>query len=192
MLKGFASEVFDSQKVFRQLLAAMANPGRIMDIGIDLESPEFIHPAAGAILLALLDFETPLWSDLENDSKEIQWLRFHTGAPYAYAKRNALFALQTDYDALESVDQFNPGTLEAPHQSTTLIVHTRGVDNNGRIRLTGPGIQTDRFLKLKGIKESFLHQRTQTLKDYPLGVDLIFVWDHYLVSIPRTTSVEIL
>ena len=60
MEKGLHSEVFDSQKVFRQILNAMADPGTIMEIDIDLSCPENLHPASGAILLTILDFETRL------------------------------------------------------------------------------------------------------------------------------------
>lgn len=192
MLKGFASEVFDSQMVFRQVLNAMANPGTIMDIGIDLCTPGIIHPASGAILLSLLDFETPLWSDLGNNSKDIQWINFHTGTPYTYIKDKSLFALCSDCDNLEDPEFFNQGTIESPHQSTTLIIQTKGIDNRESIRLTGPGIKTQAFLRLQGVKEIFLNQRAEIFKNYPLGIDMIFVCDSTFAAIPRTSRLEVL
>jgi len=192
MLNGFDSDTFDSQIVFRQVLSAMASPGTILNIGIDLVAPETLHPAAGAILLALLDFETPLWSDLENASPPIQWLRFHTGAPTTFLKQNASFALVTDYDNLEDPVLFNPGTIESPDISTTMIVQTRGLDNTGRIKLTGPGIKNQTFLRINGIRENFWNNRSELFDAYPLGVDMIFVCDTTLVAIPRTTKVEVL
>ncbi|MFH2093345.1 MAG: phosphonate C-P lyase system protein PhnH [Pseudomonadota bacterium] len=192
MLNSFDSETFDSQVVFRQVLSAMASPGTILDIGISLVVPETLHPAAGAILLALLDFETPLWSDLENASPSIQWLRFHTGAPTTFLKQNASFALITDYDNLEDPVLFNPGTIESPDISTTMIVQTRGLDDTGRIRLTGPGIKNQTFLRINGIRENFWRNRSELFDAYPLGVDMIFVCDTTLVAIPRTTKVEVL
>lgn len=192
MQKGFESEGRDSQKVFRQLLSALSNPGKIVDMDIDLLPPDGIHPAAAAVLLTLLDFDTPLWSDLDNDTKEMQWIRFHTGAPYVYSRNRAVFALHADYDTLDNLDRFNTGTAAAPHQSTTLIVQTRGMDGSGRIRLSGPGVKSETFLKLKGVKEPFLLERIRLQKAYPLGIDLFFTWNRSLVSVPRSTAVEIL
>ena len=192
MLKGFASEVFDSQMVFRQILNAMANPGTIMDIGIALCSPESLHRASGAILLTLLDFETLLWSDLGNNSKAVKWIKFHTGTPYTNIKDKSLFALCTDYDNLEDPEFFNQGTIESPHQSTTLIIQTKGIDNRESIRLTGPGIKAQAFLRVQGVKELFLDQRAEIFKNYPLGIDMIFVCGSTFAAIPRTSRVEIL
>ncbi len=64
LMKGFDSEVFDSQAVFRHLLNAMAYPGTISGPGIPLACPERIHPCTGVLLLTLMDFETPFWTDL--------------------------------------------------------------------------------------------------------------------------------
>ncbi len=64
MLKGFDSEVFANQAVFRHLLMSMAYPGTIAELKLDLACPGRLSTAAGAVLLTLLDFETPLWTDL--------------------------------------------------------------------------------------------------------------------------------
>lgn len=192
MQKGFQSETFDSQTIFRKVLDAMANPGQIMEIDIDLAPPEGIHPAAGAILMTLLDFETPLWSDLAHDSEGIQWLRFHTGASFTRMEHNAAFALCTDYDRLGDPEAFNQGTIESPQLSSTLVVQARGIDDRDSLRLTGPGIQTPKFLRVTGIKNQFFRKRARLFETYPLGVDMIFVCGTVFVAIPRTTSVEIL
>jgi len=192
MLKGFQSEIFDSQAIFRKVLDAMANPGKIMEMPIELAPPEGMDTAAGAILMTLLDFETPLWSNLDHDSAGIQWLRFHTGTPFTRVKKNAAFALCTDYDRLGNPKDFSPGTIESPQESTTLIVQTRGIDERTSLRLTGPGIQTHAHLKLTGVPHQFFQQRAQIFSTYPLGVDMIFVCDTIFVAIPRTTLLEVL
>lgn len=192
MKSAFASQTFDSQKVFRTLLSSMASPGKIMELDVDLIPEEPVHHASGAILLTLMDFETPFWTDLENKNTAVQWLRFHTGAPYIHTGTLADFALVTDYDVFDTPEQFNPGTIESPDRSTTLIVHTRGMDDRGRIRLTGPGIQKERFLNLKGIKETFFAKRKKMVSNYPLGIDMIFVCDRHFTAIPRTTNLEVL
>ncbi|MCM2284999.1 MAG: phosphonate C-P lyase system protein PhnH [Desulfobacula sp.] len=192
MLKGFDSDVFDSQAVFRKLLTAVANPGTLMDINIDLTCPEGIHPASGGVLLTLMDSETPFWSDMEHASAGVQWLRFHTGAPYTRLKHHSSFALCTHCDHLEDPALFNPGTMESPDTATTLVIQTRGMDDTGRIRLTGPGLGKPKFLNLKGVKPDFLQNRSELCRSYPLGVDMIFICDRTLAALPRTTKAEVL
>jgi alpha-D-ribose 1-methylphosphonate 5-triphosphate synthase subunit PhnH len=192
MQKGFQSETFDSQAVFRQVLEAMANPGKIMKLSIEMDPPEGIDPAAGAALMMLLDFETPLWSNLDHDSAGVQWLRFHTGTPFTRVKKKAAFALCTDPDRLGNLRDFNPGTSESPQESTTLIVQTERIDESAWLKLTGPGIQTHTHLKLTGLPDQFIAQRAKIFDTYPLGVDMIFVCGTVFVAIPRTTLVEIL
>ncbi len=192
MQKGFQSEIFDSQAIFRTVLDAMATPGKIMNLPIKIGPPKSLDPAAGAILMTLLDFETPLWSNLAHDSAAIQWLVFHTGAPFSQAKKNTAFALCTDYENLGDPGHFSLGTIESPQESTTLIIQTGGVDKRSSLRLTGPGIQTHTDLKLTGVSNRFIEKRAQIFNTYPLGVDMIFVWDTIFVAIPRTTHLEIL
>jgi alpha-D-ribose 1-methylphosphonate 5-triphosphate synthase subunit PhnH len=191
MLSGFESETHDSQFVFRKLLTAMANPGSIKEIDLDIQCPENLHPAAGGILLTLLDFETPFWTDLTKDSNEAQWIQFHTGAPFQRRAADAAFVLCTDYDTLVNPKIFNQGTLASPDRSATLLIQTRGIDNNGKIRLQGPGIQKEVYLKLNGIKQIFLKRRAKMTEHYPLGVDMIFICDNRFVAVPRTTILEI-
>ncbi len=192
MQKGLTSEVFDSQEVFRALLIAMANPGTIIRPDIELNTPGAIHKAAGAILLTLLDFETPFWFDLDKDAEDIKWIRFHTGAPYTFSPKNALFALITDQETQNKPAKFNPGTIEDPHESTTLIIQTRGIDTKGGMRLTGPGIERESFVRLNGINQELLHQRSEVVHEYPFGIDMIFVWEDTFLAIPRTSHLEIL
>ncbi|MBT3178740.1 MAG: phosphonate C-P lyase system protein PhnH [Desulfobacula sp.] len=191
MLQGFQSETNDSQSVFRKLLTAMASPGSIEKIDLDIDCPGNLHSASGGILLTLLDFETPFWTDLDDSSKEIQWIQFHTSTPVKNSATNSLFALCTHYDELEDPNLFNPGTLSSPDLSTTLLIQTRGIDNNGKIRLTGPGIQTEAYLRLKGIKEVFLKRRARMVENYPQGIDMIFICENRFVCVPRTTILEV-
>ena len=191
MRKGFQSEIFDSQQVFRKLLDAMARPGQIQTLQTELDCPADIHPASGAILLTLLDGDTLFWSGHENASEESQWLRFHTGVPFTRSRGQALFALVTDCDSFDDPNAFCQGTVEAPYLSATIIVQTLGIDNSGRMQLTGPGVQNGVFLGVKGIKEEVWQNRAIAQQAYPMGVDLIFVHENRFVSLPRTTRLEI-
>ena len=57
---GFADPVGAAQTTFRAVLGAMAEPGRILDVAVDLTPPRPLGRAAAAVVLSLLDDDTPL------------------------------------------------------------------------------------------------------------------------------------
>lgn len=191
MQKGFESEVFDSQAVFRSLLLAMAHPGTIASTDINISSPGRIALGAGALLLTLLDFETVLWADLDPDTPEMQWLHFHTGTRLTHAPETAGFALFTDGEKMLDPGRCNPGTAASPDKSTTLVIQTRGMDQEPQLRLTGPGIQTDTFIHLPGISTAFWKNRAMVNQAYPAGIDMVFVHGRRFAALPRTTKVTV-
>lgn len=191
MLKGFDSEVFDSQAVFRHLLMSMAYPGTIAELKMDLACPGRLSPAAGAVLLTLLDYETPLWTDLDPDSPELHWLTFHTGAPVTPDPAVAGFALITDTNVLNGPGRFNPGTAASPDISTTLVIQAQAMDPGRHLRLTGPGIENETFIHVAGIPEPFWENRTVINQGCPAGIDMIVVHEGRFCAIPRTTRIEV-
>ncbi len=191
MQKGFDSEVFDSQAVFRSLLLAMANPGTIAATDINISCPPRLQSGAGALLLTLLDFETVLWTDMDTDTPEMQWLHFHTGTRLTHAPNRAGFALFTDSEKLMDPSRFNPGTVASPDISTTLVFQTRGMDQEHHLRLTGPGIEKETFIHLPGITTAFWENRAIMNQAYPAGIDMIFVHARRFTALPRTTKVGV-
>ncbi len=189
--KGFSNEVFDSQKVFRKLMLSMAYPGTISTTAIDLPCPDRLFRATGALLLTLLDFETPLWADLDPDSQEIRWLHFHTGAELTTEITRAGFTLFTDCEQLLDPGRLNPGTVESPDISTTLIIQTHGVTPGRRLRVTGPGIEAEIFIQIDGIQETFWEKRSIVNQAYPAGIDMIFVHEDRFAAFPRTSEIEV-
>lgn len=191
MLKGLTSETRDTQYVFRKLLTAMSQPGQIQQLDMDLDCPGKLHMATGAIFLSMLDFDTPLNADISGSSEEIQWLRFHTGMPFTRSRHQSLFAVVTDCDQLYDPAVYNLGSIEDPHRSTTLLVQTWGISENGRLRIQGPGIKNESYITIKGIKESFWINRRELLSaSFPLGVDMVFICENRFVALPRTTRLE--
>jgi alpha-D-ribose 1-methylphosphonate 5-triphosphate synthase subunit PhnH len=191
MLKGFDSEVFGSQAVFRQILMSMAYPGTIAQLKINMAVPGRLFPSAGAVLLTLLDFETPLWADLEPDAPELQWLTFYTGAPVTPDPAEASFALITDTEALTGFGRFNPGTAACPDISTTLVIQAQGIAPDRHLRLTGPGIEHETFIHIAGIPDPFWENRARTNQAYPTGIDMIVVHEGRFCAIPRTTRIDV-
>jgi len=74
---GFADPVTSAQACFRAVLDAMAHPGRIKTAP-EVTAPAPLCAALGAVLLTLVDPETPLWLDPEAAAARA-WIGFHTG-----------------------------------------------------------------------------------------------------------------
>src|SRR4051794_39957227 len=60
---GFSDAVSASQSVFRTIMMALARPGAIRRLDVEIDAPETLDPAAAAVALALCDFESTVWLD---------------------------------------------------------------------------------------------------------------------------------
>ncbi len=77
--RGFADQVIDSQACFRAVLEAMSRPGRVQQLAAPPEIPPGLSPAAAAVLLTLVDADTPLRLSAGREAEA--WVRFHCGCP---------------------------------------------------------------------------------------------------------------
>ncbi len=188
---GFAEPVFDSQNAFRRMMEALATPGRVraLDHLLPTDCPLPVAPAA--LLLALCDFETPLWlaPSLAARDGVADFLRFHTGAPLARDGSQAAFAL-LDLAA----DHFDPshfaqGTPEYPDRSTTIIAICASVTDGQPLTLQGPGIAGAATLNITPLPQDFVSRWRQAQLAFPLGVDVVFASPSAIVGLPRTTRI---
>jgi alpha-D-ribose 1-methylphosphonate 5-triphosphate synthase subunit PhnH len=88
---GFADAVGDAQSCFRLVLDAMTHPGRLHTVR-PLSPPPPLCDAAAAVVLTLVDQETPLWLDPDAAAARA-WVAFHTGAPVVEEPARAIFAV---------------------------------------------------------------------------------------------------
>ena len=190
LLPGFPDPVLGSQNTFRQVLDAMAHPGRVIHLDTGIQSPRPLRGATTAVCLTLLDFETPLWMDLDEKSDVSGWLRFHCGCPLVDSPFDATFALISRGYGVPTLDQFNAGQDEFPEQSATLIIQVSGFTSGSGRRLRGPGIETFERLEVHGLPDNFWMGWHLNQRIYPLGVDVLFTASSTLVALPRTTAVE--
>jgi alpha-D-ribose 1-methylphosphonate 5-triphosphate synthase subunit PhnH len=160
----------------------------MLDVG--LVAPEPLHPASAAVALALLDFETPLWTDLPFDSEGVEWIRFHCGCPLAKEPAAGRITLITGDPNRMPLGEFSPGTDESPGDSATLIIQVAGMAFGSGRKLTGPGIEREHFLEVKDVPEGFWTAWKANHSRYPLGVDVILTAGCVLAGLPRTTLVE--
>ncbi|MGY6411174.1 MAG: phosphonate C-P lyase system protein PhnH [Alkalilacustris sp.] len=180
---GFADPAVEAARAFRAVLQAMARPGRIARLE-GAAPPAPCSPAAGAVLLTLVDAETPLHLAGRHDCDALRdWVRFHTGAPLV-GRAEAMFALG-DWAALGPLAEYAQGTPEYPDRSATLIVEVERLEAAGA-RLTGPGIRDAAALSLPE-PAAFAANAAR----FPLGLDFVLTAGDRMAALPRTTRVEV-
>lgn len=185
---GFSDPARNSQRVFRALLNAMAEPGTIHTVtGASGTCPGF-SPAMTAIALTVADFETRLWTDLGAGSDSASYLRFHTGAPIIATQDAAAFAFVTRPQALPALATFAQGSLEYPDTSTTIIIDVEAIDGERGWRLTGPGVQGERLLAVEPLRPALVDELAVNRRAFPLGVDLVFCCGARIAALPRSTT----
>lgn len=192
-LAGFPDPVQDSQRVFRDVLDAMAHPGKVITLPHLQDAPPPLHRATAAICMSLVDFETPLWADasIAVSGQAMTHLRFHCGCPVTANPQEARTALVSNVAELKSLELFNMGTDERPDLSTTVIVQVESLKTDGGVHLTGPGIKSNNRLQVQGVGAMFWSALQANSQQFPRGVDLILTADDVIVCLPRTTQVEV-
>jgi alpha-D-ribose 1-methylphosphonate 5-triphosphate synthase subunit PhnH len=185
-LAGFADPVRDAQSTFRAVLDAMARPGQVHHVGRELTAPAPLDRATAAVLLTLVDNETPLWVDpAAADARD--WLAFHCGAAIVDAAGEAMFALAL---SLPDLQQLSAGTHEMPESSATLIVQVAALGNGMRYRLSGPGLRVPGSLAATGLPADFVRIWQDNHALYPRGVDIVLCADTALAALPRSVAIE--
>ncbi len=188
---GFADLVFDSQSAFRAVMDALASPGRIRPVRITLPDDVPLMPSAAAVILALCDFETPLYlsPSVAAIPRTPEYLRFHTDAPMVSEPSRATFAvLDLRHDALD-LGSFAQGTAEYPDRSATIIALCDSVEHGPALGIAGPGIAGVAELCVAPLPGSFTAQWRDNRASFPLGVDIIFAAPGQIVGLPRSTRI---
>ena len=184
---GFPDPVLDSQAAFRAILDAMAHPGRIATVGMQLSPPAPLAPASLACVLSLCDHETPLWLD-DAASGLAASFRFHCGAPLVDAGNSAAFALCCG--PMPPLASFAQGTAEYPEHSTTVICQVSALGDGVPLVLRGPGIDGSERLLVAGLPDDFCTQWAANGALFPQGVDVILAQGQRLAALPRSVKIE--
>ncbi|MCS3506769.1 phosphonate C-P lyase system protein PhnH [Achromobacter sp. JUb104] len=190
LIPGFSDPVNDAQTTFRAALKALAHPGRVEEITAQCGVPTGLSPAMTALLLTLVDGDTPLWLPPEVSADALAFLRFHCGCPIVPSPSLARFAavpMGCDAPALSAC---HPGDPAYPDLSTTLLLEVGSLADGHAVSLTGPGIQTRQALSVTGLPEGFWRDWRLNHQLFPLGVDVFLTQDRRMCGLPRTTRVE--
>jgi alpha-D-ribose 1-methylphosphonate 5-triphosphate synthase subunit PhnH len=182
---GFGEPVADAQRCFRAVLDAMAHPGRIARV-TGVTPPSGLCAASAAVLLTLVDHETPLFLDPDATAAR-PWIAFHCGAPIVADPGACGFAVAL---SLPDFDQLPAGSHESPETSATVICQVRAFDTGRAFRLSGPGLREPVVLTVDGLPREFVSiwQRNHAL--FPRGIDLILCAGDRLTALPRTVAIE--
>jgi alpha-D-ribose 1-methylphosphonate 5-triphosphate synthase subunit PhnH len=185
---GFADPVDDANQVFRQVLDALAHPGRIVEITRPAAVPAGpLGRAAIGFALALADFETPVWLD---DEAAASHLRFHCNCPIVPQPDQANFLFVTAPERLPALAQLPLGSDTYPDQGATLVIEVARLDPAGTLMLSGPGIAGTGRIGVAGLPDGFWTARAALAPLFPRGIDLVLTQDDRLVALPRTTLVQ--
>lgn len=173
------------QQVYRQLLQAMAYPGRIAE----LRSIIADESAMGAVIATMVDPAVQLCDPQGLLGEE--FLRFSHAclAPPEAADWLVLDGENPVPQALAPAI----GSLEEPERSATLVIQVEALGDPAPTLgiLRGPGLKTDLALKARGFHPSWLSARAQWCAKFPQGVDCILCAGQSMLALPRTTLITL-
>ena len=187
---GFADPVHQTQAAFRVVMDAMARPGRIAAIPASPTPPEGVNDAAAAILLTLLDMDTPLWIDPELRGGPAEtFLRFHCGCPMTADPQQAAFALASVASGVR-ISDFNAGTEKDPERSTTLILMCPALTGGPPLTIEGPGVRGRRGMAPVGLDGEFLQNWRDNQRAFQCGVDVLLTSGGDVIGLPRSACIS--
>jgi len=194
LLPAFGNPVHDAQVVFRAVLKAMSEPGiqgNLSSTSVSLDtSDSALHPTTWAIAQALFDHDTTIYLSPEVNSEAlVRSLQFQTDAKVTPVTEQADFAIVT-MDELVDLDQFHLGSLEAPHESCTVIVQVEAFDSPSPVEISGPGIPDSRMLEIAHLSQKQLELIQANHRLYPCGLDFVFCSPGHFLALPRTTRLH--
>jgi len=196
LLPGLADPVHDSQRLFRSLLTALAEPGRAVELAGAPEGPRPLDPATAAAALTLLDGDTPLWIDWIADTPPLRaWLKFHCGCPIIERSGEAAFGLVTDPLNMPRLALFAQGLDQYPDRAATLLLQVPSLEGGPRVRLRGPGIPKDKngdtaAIAPGGLPDWFWNDWRLNAAQFPLGVDIFLTCGKTVIGLPRSILAE--
>lgn len=184
--------VHDGQKVFRQILDAMSNPGQIKNIKEQAVKFNKEAKVLMAIGCTLLDNEVTMYVEknqgLQNILEELTLCE-----KTEFEKADYIFlSSELNYGSItEMMKNCKRGTYEDPQQSALFILLCDSFNEETTMTLTGPGIDNRLTIKTGEYIKNIITIRQGLYMEYPLGIDLLFVdKEGNLLGIPRLCNIE--
>lgn len=182
-------EVFDSQKVFRRLLEAMANPGRRCSIQLQSEKLFGDDPDMLSVAMTLLDAGVSFCAP-DNPTLTEQILLLTHAKPVSVEQADYLF-ISSENQLPAIVESAKKGTLENPHTSATLVIQLPKGQTEQNVQLSGPGVDGKMTETVPCDIMRAIRLRDEQNYEYPQGIDYIFLLpESELLCIPRLVRME--
>lgn len=181
--------VFDSQKVYRYILNAMAHPTSIVNINEYASKLYGKYPEFLAVAMTLLDNEVSFFTCEDRLlAEEIASLTLAENGRLHDA--DFIFVIEPEH--LEDVIRnAKCGTLTDPHKSAVIVVRN-DKEPKHRLRFVGPGIDGCTELDASEVVKHAVELRDLQSYEYPQGIDLLFLSSEgELSAIPRLTRMEV-
>ena len=186
--------VFDCQKVFKELMDALAMPGKICSIareGQNLEHPQGVMAAAA---LTLVDHSCT-FAVIRNHSLEEELRQMTYGRPAALEEADYIFlpdSQDMENDQVENIlEKAKKGTLPEPHKSAALFVGIPSLQDGEESMLTGPGVKGQISIYLPQTGTRWLKIRQEMEIEFPCGVEIYFLTSEgELMAVPRKVKWE--
>ncbi|MGL4346365.1 MAG: phosphonate C-P lyase system protein PhnH [Cellulosilyticaceae bacterium] len=187
-------KVHAMQQTYRKVLQAMSRPGEITDLSSEAQQfakEEGCYQGTLLLMRMLLDAEVSFhrvtkgqWTAAQIESLTYAKAVALEEADFVFVQEDATCAQR-----IETIAAMKVGDLINPHQSATVIMEVACLSDAAQIILEGPGIKSSNPLSVGGAI-GWLEERALKNKEYPMGIDMIFV-DPYgkVACLPRTTKV---
>jgi len=203
--KQLFSNVHDTQHIYRQLLDAMARPGKLLSISDNSQNigkTTDLSPGLTAIALTLIDREVTFAIHTVDNRSVENYLQMKTMSQVApIDSADYIFIEQTlsQSDIESFVERMKAGTLQDPHLSSTVIIRVETLmaesesaePSDIQLILSGPGIKDVRRRFVRGLSPAWLEARYKKNKEFPIGIDMILATDDGdMMALPRTTKIE--
>jgi alpha-D-ribose 1-methylphosphonate 5-triphosphate synthase subunit PhnH len=171
-----------SQRRLCDAFQALAQPGRVVETRSGLAS------AAYELLLALLDYGTPLW--LSPSARfAAGTLRLRTGCSLVEQPASADYAWVGAAHELPALEAFIRTSEERPCRAATLFIEVPQLAMRGGWRLQGPAIGRHARLAVQGLPERFLAEWAKNRSRFPHGSDVFLASGRRFCGLPHTTDI---
>lgn len=186
--------VFDCQKAFKELMDALAMPGKICSIareGQNLEHPQGVMAAAA---LTLVDHSCT-FAVMQDSALEEELRQMTYGRPAALEEADYIFlpdSQDMENDQVEEIlEKAKKGTLPEPHKSAALFVGIPSLQDGEESILTGPGVKGQISIHLPQTGTRWLKIRQEMEIEFPCGVEIYFLTpEGELMAVPRKVKWE--
>lgn len=184
--------VHDAQKVFRELLGALANPGEKKSIRKEAGSFEKGYASLLALGCTLLDNEEKMYVEKNPElAAELHSLTLAREAGLCDADYIFLSS-EMNYGSMEQIlKNVKHGTYADPQQSATILLLCHSIGGGEAMTLLGPGIKGRKTIEVRPYIKKVIKLREKLQIEYPLGVDLVFTDEAgELLAIPRLVKIK--